>query len=110
MPVMGVPNFNAVAVLEIDAINFVHTNVQLVAHAAFINTDNGNTYGETTCTHWSQNTIDKLHQLREAMEYDVGAMVFQNDAAVVQAGGPVASQTGDGIGEYAGTREDAEQA
>jgi len=110
MPVIGVPAFNAVAVLDIDAISFIGPSIHLVAHAAFVNTNTGDSYGETTCTNWSPNTFEKLKELRAAMELDVAAKVFETDTVGALAGSPVAASVGDGIGEHAGIATDTEQA
>lgn len=110
MPVLGVPKFNAITILDIDAINFASVNVHLVAHAAFVSTEDGNTYGEHTCTRWSANTIEKLKELRAAMEMDVAAQVFQANSANVLTGGPAVHETSDGISEHAGIATETEQA
>jgi fructose/tagatose bisphosphate aldolase len=105
VPVKGVPAFDAVALTEIEAINFIANDVALVAHGAFVNTATGNTYGSTTCRRWSQSTIDKLKELREAMEQDLAALVFHGtDASVTQSKGLLAGPGG--IAEHAASSED----
>lgn len=81
MPVIGIPAFNAVAILKIDAVHFHHSSVALVAHGAFVNTDTGSTYGSTTCRQWSKQTLDKLAELRALMEEDLAALVFHKQAS-----------------------------
>jgi|SRR5690606_1881809 len=81
MPVEGTPAFNAVAVLQIEAVDYRAGYPALVAHAAFVNTANGKTYGQTTCRHWSKETLAKLEELRQAMEQDVANLVFVQDSS-----------------------------
>ena len=110
MPVQGTPAFDAVALLEVEAINFVHTNVRLVAHGAFVSTKTGNTYGSTTCERWSKQTIELLKSLRESMENDLAALVFETGSVTssTSSGGLMLPDPG-GIGEHAG-KGDADQA
>ena len=79
MPVIGTPAFNAVTLLKIDAINFATVGAGVVGHGAFVNTSTGKTYGQTTCQHWSQRTLEKLNELRAAMEEDLAALVFASN-------------------------------
>lgn len=81
MPVIGIPAFNAVAILKIDPVVFTNKDVSLVAHGAFVNTESGNTYGHTTCRRWSKRTIETLLELRRLMEEDLADMVFQRVAS-----------------------------
>jgi len=104
MPVVGVPAFNAVAVLDIDAISFASSPLVLVAHAAYVNTETGNTYGETTGNQWSKTTLDKLAELRACMEADIADRVF-----VQPAGRPLMVSEPSGIGERAKQTAEAEQ-
>lgn len=77
MPVIGIPAFNAITILRIDAIDFsVQGGGAIVAHGAFVNTTNGNTYGKTSCQRWSKVTLDKIAELRAAMEEDLARLVF----------------------------------
>lgn len=96
MPVEGVPKFNAVAVLEIDGVDFTTRDVVLVAHGAFVDTKSGATYGRTTCRRWSQTTIDKLNELRTSIEQDLAALVFESEGK--KAAVALAAPTG--IGEH----------
>ena len=104
MPVTGVPAFNAVAVLDIDAISFASSPLVLVAHAAFVSTETGNTYGETTGNQWSKSTLEKLAELRACMEADIADKVF-----VQPAGRPLVATAPSGIGERARLTAEAEQ-
>lgn len=106
MPVIGTPAFNAVAILKIDPIVFNHNDVSLVAHGAFVNTDNGNTYGQTTCRRWSKQTLDKLAELRALMEEDLANLVFVRQST---AGSAVPQADPGGIGEELRGPSDAPQ-
>lgn len=109
MPVEGTPAFNAVALLEIDALNFTSTDSALVGHGAYINTKTGATYGSFSCHRWSKETIEQLKVLKTLMEKDLAALVFVSETA-----SPLDTETGislpvepGGIGEYA-SRSEAE--
>jgi hypothetical protein len=110
MPVVGIPKFNAVVVLDIDAISFARADVPLVAHAAFVNTEDGNTYGETTCSRWSPTTMDRLKDLRASMEQDVATNVFTADSTGVLPDRSSITTAREGIGEHANAATDTEQA
>jgi hypothetical protein len=107
MPVIGTPAFNAVAILKIEPILFNTNDVVLVAQGAFVNTDNGSTYGSTTCRRWSKPTLDKLAELRALMEEDLASLVFQRHAPTANAGAAQADPGG--IGEELRGPSDAAQ-
>ncbi len=96
MPVIGTPAFNAVAILKIDPVVFTNKDVSLVAHGAFVNTENGNTYGHTTCRRWSKRTLETLLELRVLMEEDLADLVFQR---ATPGTAPAQPQEPGGIGE-----------
>ncbi len=79
MPVVGVPKFDAVVLMSIEAINFTQGSPALVGHGAFVSTVTGDTFGKTTCRHFSKNTLIKLAELRAAMEEDLATLVFESD-------------------------------
>lgn len=106
MPVIGTPAFNAIAILRVEAITFNQNDVNLVAHGAFVNTENGSTYGQTTCRRWSKPTLDKLAELRALMEEDLANLVFVRSATV---GAPVPQADPGGIGEQLRGPSDAPQ-
>ncbi len=106
MPVIGTPAFNAVALLKIDSISFATKDVSLVGHGAFVNTDTGSTYGQTSCRRWSKRTLEKLDELRAAMEEDLAALVFVTRAASGSEG-PVLEPGG--IGESLRSSTEAPQ-
>lgn len=101
--VEGVPAFNAVAVLQIETIDYRAGNSPaLVAHAAFVNTHTGKTYGSTTCRAWSKETLDLLDELRLAIEQDVARLVFQPEDAAPQprARFSIGDNAPTGLGEH----------
>lgn len=77
MPIQGTPKFNAITLMRIEAIDFTQGSPQLAAHGAFISTESGDTFGRTTCRHFSKSTLEKLMELRAAMEEDLAALVFE---------------------------------
>lgn len=99
--IRGKPLFDGVAVMEFTC-NFTGDIVQLEAKAAFVQTievgdrKGGATHGYTTCTHWSDDTMKRLADLREAMEKDLAVRHFQ--AGALQAAGIKPEEVG-GIGE-----------
>lgn len=79
MPTEGTPNFNAIAILEIEKLDWRAGPPAIVARAAFINTRNGKTYGQTALSScWTKATLDLLEQLRTAMEQDMGRFLFED--------------------------------
>lgn len=114
MAIQGVPKFDALALLEIEAIRFNGTSPAVVAHAAYVNLTDGNTYGRTTCRNFSKATMDKLIELRECMEQDMAALVFESSEAHASNDGALGPKPVGGISEYLGaadkaTSTDAEQ-
>jgi hypothetical protein len=104
MPVTGIPAFDAVALLEVESLDFTTNDVHLVAHAAFVSTTSGATFGRTKCQRWSKETLDTLKLLRDLMELDIANMVFIGGGAT--AGGPLTSKEPEGIKEHAGAVPD----
>lgn len=104
MPVTGTPVFDAVALLEVEGLDFTTNDVHLVAHAAFVSTASGATFGRTKCQRWSKETLDTLKLLRDLMELDIANMVFVGGGATT--GGPPTSKEPDGIKEHAGVPAD----
>jgi hypothetical protein len=100
MSVEGTPIFNAIAILEIEAINWGSGQPALVAHSAFINTKNGATYGRTTIrSAWSRETLEALEALRASMEQDVANVVFEGGSSSSPTRGPKPKLPPGGIGE-----------
>ena len=98
--IRGQPLFDGLAVMEITC-DLTREVVHLEAKAAFVQTTDvgehkaGSTHGSTTCTHWSQTTMKKLLELREAMEQDLARRHFKD---VVAPAGITPEDIG-GIGE-----------
>lgn len=79
MPTEGTPNFNAIAILEIEKLDWRAGHPAIMAKAAFINTRNGKTYGHASLSScWTKETLDLLEQLRTAMEQDMGRYLFDD--------------------------------
>lgn len=99
MAVQGTPRFDAVQLMEISAIKFTAGGEpQFVARGAFVNTITGNTFGQTSCIRFSQNTRLALKAFQEALEQDLANLVFE-DASKLEA--PQQPEPG-GIGESLG--------
>lgn len=98
--IRGTPIFDGLAVMEFSA-NFLEETVKLEAKAAFVQTADvgehkgGASHGYTVCTRWSEQTMKKLVELREALERDLGARHFRD---VSSSAGIHADDVG-GIGE-----------
>lgn len=81
--IRGQPIFDGIAVMEFSA-DFTRETVHLDAKAAFVQTvdvgerKGGATHGSTTCTRWSEATMKKLVELREAMEQDLARRHFKD--------------------------------
>lgn len=101
MPVKGTPKFDAVALMEIDAIKFTSEDKALVAHGAFIDSKRGATYGRTTCRRWSPRTLEKLEELRQSMEQDMAELVFELEPHDASTAPILLSDSNTGIGEHA---------
>lgn len=78
MAAKGIPDFDAVAVLEVEEIDWRAGAPALVAHAAFVNSENGKTYGSTSLrAGWSKKTLELLDSLRSSMEQDIADVVMK---------------------------------
>jgi hypothetical protein len=104
MPTLGTPAFDALTILEIEGIDYREGSPSLVGHAAFVNTKTGKTHGKTTLRQWSKPTLQKLEELRLAMEEDMAKANF------VTAGEDAPRQLSEhepgGIGEHVGPAAD----
>lgn len=108
MAVQGVPKFDAIVLMEISSINFANGAPQLAAKAAFVKLDTGITYGHTTLRNFSQRTQEVLALLRESMENDIAAVLFDGgDAPAVQHTGFFPREPG-GLAEALRGETDAE--
>jgi hypothetical protein len=73
--IRGTAKFDGLAVGELSA-NLMGPTVKLTAKAAFVNAESGHTHGWTTNEQWSPTTIEKLRDLRAAMEADLARVHF----------------------------------
>lgn len=64
--------------MGLDPIDFTHATPHMRAHGAFVNTENGKTYGHTSCERWSPSTLQKLAELRAAIEGDLARLVLED--------------------------------
>ena len=80
--IRGQPKFDGLAVLELSA-SFLGPTVKLEAKTAFTNTKNGDTHGWTINTQWSPQTIEKLKELRAALEVDLGRIHLDGGGEVL---------------------------
>ena len=88
MPVSGLPKFNAVALLEVEPLNFMPNQLKLIGKGAFVSTETGHTYGYTSMqTGWSRETLAALEALRGLMERDMAELVFKEVSAVLPTPG-----------------------
>ena len=84
--IKGQPVFDGLAVMEFSA-DFTRETVHLEAKAAFVQTADvgdhkgGATHGSTTCNRWSEATMKKLVELREALEQDMAQRHFKIGAS-----------------------------
>jgi len=106
------PNALAIASLEADFIN--PPTGKMTAKAAFVNLETGATHGWTTHQTWSPSTIQKLRELKDAMEADMAAAHFL-EAGIEEPGGITMPATSSrvvspgGLGEHLDSQgEDAE--
>ena len=92
----GTPKFNALVIGKIEADFRGQDNpIKLEATAAFVNTNTGNTHAWTdprVPAPWSDNTLEKLNELRRLMEMDLAQLHL---ASAVTTTGP--TKTGDGL-------------
>lgn len=100
--------FNGIAIGEL-SVNYMENPAKVVAKAAFINTQTGQTHGFTTCHQWSPEVIEKLRELRVLMERDVSALHFVDvggTAGTTTTGSGGMQQGFAGLGEKLGAADD----
>ena len=73
--IRGQAKFDGITMGEFSA-NFLSPTVELKCKAAFINQGTGATHGWTNGASWSPETIQKLNELKESMEKDLGKVHF----------------------------------
>ena len=101
MAVEGTPVFNALAILEIEKIDYREGSPSLVAHAAFVNTKTGRTHGRTVGRQWSKETLAKFEELKDSMERDMSRQHF-SDGTVDATTSATPGKEPTGIGEFIG--------
>jgi hypothetical protein len=100
--IKGHAKFDGLAIGEFTAI-FIGPTLDFKAKAAFIDTTTGQTHGWTSNQTWSRAVVEKLHELKQLMEIDLGALHLEaggeppRDAVAAQPG---SAHTG--LGEYVG--------
>lgn len=75
----GTPRINGIAVGEV-SVSFIGGVTEMQAKAAFINSDNGLTHGWTEHKSWSPATLQRLMELKSAIEEDLAAVHFEDGA------------------------------
>jgi hypothetical protein len=100
----GTPKFNSLAIRELAAEFNQMGQIKLTGKAAFVNQQGGTTHGWTRGEGaiWSQETIQRLQQLRESMEMDMGGLHFVGvNPSTFTAERPLAELGGPGgLGEH----------
>jgi hypothetical protein len=108
MAARGTPKFDLLIVSEIRAEYKSGTGSMLTASAYYASSVTGETHGWTRAQGgWSAETLNKLAELREAMENDIASRDFDGGSAS-SLSKPEAGLSLGGIGEHIGT--DAPQA
>jgi hypothetical protein len=100
--IRGVPKFDGIAIGEF-TVNFMGQTLEMRAKAAFVDSKTGSTHGATEHRHWSEMTIEKLKELRAAMELDLGQLHFEGGGSLLltAAQGRQADEGG-GLGDHVG--------
>jgi hypothetical protein len=107
----GTMKANALRIAEIQ-VDYTTPGGTMKAKAAFVNTTSGFTHGWTTHHVWSQETLKRLADLREAMELDLAKAHFQttNEASIQTDSDGQTVQSHQGLAEHLGSYPtDAEQ-
>ncbi len=113
----GTARVIGVVVASID-MNFLETTARIEAQAALVNPKTGGTIGWMKERNWSPTTMEKVRELRDAMEADLAKNLFEEttgDAFPVTQDAPrdVATGAGSppvgGIGEHLGEGGDGQQ-
>lgn len=77
MPAEGTPNFNSIKLMELGELKFYEDGGPVLrARFAYVNTANGKTYGSATSNHFSKEVLEKLEELKQALELDFAKLVF----------------------------------
>ena len=88
MSITGTPKFNSLAVATLSA-DFTKPTVTFSAKAAFVDTKSGVTHGYTDASSsaWSKETMQKLKDLRDSMEIDLGKLHLDGITAATRTKG-----------------------
>lgn len=109
MTVRGTPRANALVVAQIQ-VDYLRNPVRVTALGALVDEKTGRTLGYTNGDGgtWSNETLEKLNALREAMEHDLASKVFTEGPSrgVVQPEKRGLAVVG-GLGEHLGDGADA---
>lgn len=105
----GTARVLGVVVASID-MNFLETTARIEAQAALVNPKTGGTVGWLKERNWSPTTMDKVRELRDAMEADLAKNLFEEPASdglfptTTPMTSDVATDAGSpgGIGEHLG--------
>jgi hypothetical protein len=102
--IKGIPRFDGIAIGQLSA-NFNRETLHLEATAGFVDSKTGETHGWTKGDGrmWSKETMQKLLELREAMESDFSRLHFSMTGS--EYVGPVHSKAPSGIGEHLATAD-----
>lgn len=113
----GTARVLGVVVASID-MNFLETTARIETQAALVNPKTGGTVGWLKERNWSPATMEKVRELRDAMEADLAKNLFEEttgDAFPVTQDAPrdvttsAGSPPAGGIGEHLGEGGDGQQ-
>lgn len=95
--------FDGITILELEPVDLRTQHPIIVAHAAFVSSLTGKTFGSTVCRQWSKETIEAFNQLLALMEQDVAELVAPRAAGDA----PLTAQTRTptGLGEALRSQE-----
>lgn len=97
----GTPKADGVALMSISHISFLAgaANPTMQAKCAYIKSDTGATLGYIEHNNWSKETLQRLAELRAAMEQDIADLYL----GVSESAGAVDSNEPKGIADHLGT-------
>lgn len=96
--IRGSAKFDGIAIGNI-SVDFLGPTLTMTCKAAFVDSTSGNTHGYTTGASWSPETIQKLKELKEAMERDLGRVHFAGEGTTTPLGASTTAEAS-GIGEH----------
>lgn len=88
MAATGTPRFNQLAVGEVE-VDFTASPIKIEVTAAFVDSRSGETHGWTKGYGgiWSEETRNRLVELRESMEQDLAKLHFEGVGSTTTQGG-----------------------